>query len=116
MHWICNCCGCCCNLIRNLIEEGLEGAIAKSNYRAEVMADGCEGCLACVLRCPVGAVQVNQLAPVIDSCICIGCGLCVTACPSGTLVLKRVAAALIVDPPVDERDFNERRLRARGLA
>jgi Pyruvate/2-oxoacid:ferredoxin oxidoreductase delta subunit len=116
IHWICNCCGCCCNLIRNLMEEGLEGAIAKANYRAEAIAEKCEGCLACVLRCPVGAVSVDSLAPAVDTSRCIGCGLCVTGCPSGALVLKRTPAASIIDPPLDERDFNIQRLRARGLA
>ena len=115
MHWICNCCGCCCNLIRNLIEEGLDGAIAKANYYAAAGPDSCSGCESCVARCPVKAVSVNDGIPVIDLARCIGCGLCVTGCPTGTLTLKRKPEEEIEHPPVDEKDFNTKRLRNRGL-
>ena len=115
MHWICNCCGCCCNLIRNLTEEGLDGAIAKANYYAVAQPDNCDGCELCVTRCPVKAVRVNDGIPVIELSGCIGCGLCVTGCPTGTLALVRKPEDEIEDPPMDEQDFNQRRLRNRGL-
>ena len=116
MHWICNCCGCCCNLIRNMTEEGLDGAIAKANYYAVARPDTCDGCEACVARCPVQAIDVQQDGgPVIDLSRCLGCGLCVSGCPTGTLALLRKPEADIVDPPMDEEDFNRQRLRNRGL-
>jgi len=115
MHWICHCCGCCCNLIRNLIEEGLDGAIAKANYYAVALPDTCGGCETCIARCPVKAVFVNNEVPVIDRSRCLGCGLCVTGCPTGTLTLVRKSEEEIEDPPMDEQDFNQKRLRNRGL-
>ena len=115
MRWICNCCGCCCNLIRNLTEEGLDGAIAKVNYYAVAQPDTCDGCAACVARCPVKAVFLNNGIPVIERSRCIGCGLCVTGCPTGTLTLMRKPEEEIEDPPMGEQDFNEKRLRNRGL-
>jgi Na+-translocating ferredoxin:NAD+ oxidoreductase subunit B len=115
MRWICNCCGCCCNLIRNLIEEGLEGAIAKANYYAAALPDTCGGCATCVARCPVKAILLNNGIPVIDPSRCIGCGLCVTGCPTRTLTLMRKSEEEIEDPPIDQQDFNKKRLRNRGL-
>jgi Na+-translocating ferredoxin:NAD+ oxidoreductase RNF subunit RnfB len=115
MHWICNCCGCCCNLIRNLTEEGLDGAIARANYYAVAQPDICDGCETCVARCPVKAIRVNEWIPVIELSKCIGCGLCVTGCPTGTLTLMRKSEDEIEEPPLDEADFNQKRLRNRGL-
>lgn len=115
MHWICNCCGCCCNLIRNLVEEGLDGAIAKANYYAVAKMNTCDGCELCVDRCPVNAVRVNDVIPVVETPICIGCGLCVTGCPTGTLSLVRKSENEIIEPPMNEQDFNQKRLRNRGM-
>lgn len=115
MHWICNCCGCCCNLIRNLMEEGLEGAIAKANYYAVAAPGACSGCAVCVSRCPVKAIAIGAEGPAIDLDDCIGCGLCVTACPEGSLSLARKPADAVEEPPADERDFNRQRLNNRGL-
>jgi Na+-translocating ferredoxin:NAD+ oxidoreductase subunit B len=115
MHWICNCCGCCCNLIRNLIEEGLEGAIAKANYYAEAAAGRCSACATCVERCPVKAIALREAVLTIDRSQCIGCGLCITGCPSDALALKRRTQGRFEAPPRDEEDFNRQRLRNRGL-
>jgi ferredoxin len=40
----------------------------------------CQPCGACSRICPVGAIQVNEVASV-DDVICIGCGICVDVCP-----------------------------------
>jgi Na+-translocating ferredoxin:NAD+ oxidoreductase subunit B len=115
MHWICNCCGCCCNLIRNLIEEGLDGAIARANYYVDAVQDTCCACGVCVERCPVKAVFMDDGALAIDRSRCLGCGLCVTGCPAGALGLKRIAVQDQEHPPQSEQDFNEKRLKNRGL-
>jgi Fe-S-cluster-containing hydrogenase component 2 len=113
VHWICNCCGCCCNLIRNLVEEGLDGAIARANYRAFAARGACTACGACVNRCPVKAIRLDGGECLLEASRCIGCGLCVTGCPVGALALRRREPGDIRHPPLDEDDFAKRRFRGR---
>jgi Fe-S-cluster-containing hydrogenase component 2 len=115
MHWICNCCGCCCNLIRNLVEIGLDGALARANYYAVIETNSCVGCETCLDRCPVDAICIDDQFSAIDRNRCIGCGLCVTGCPADALALRRKPDAEIEDPPVDEAEYSRKRLRNRGL-
>jgi len=35
INYVCNCCGCCCGMLQGLA-GGLEGAMVKANYYAEV--------------------------------------------------------------------------------
>lgn len=88
--FICNCCRCCCVILRGLTELNLPHAFSTSGFRAEVTADDCIGCSVCTNdRCPVGAIEMNEDLAVIDTGKCIGCGLCVTACPVEAIVLVR---------------------------
>jgi Pyruvate/2-oxoacid:ferredoxin oxidoreductase delta subunit len=62
-----------------------------SNYYAEIDADACVGCEACLDRCQMSALSMTDSEKsVVDLLRCIGCGLCVTSCPSDAirLVLK----------------------------
>jgi ferredoxin len=89
---ICNCCGCCCTLLRGLTEIQNPNAIATSSYVVEYVSDECIGCHLCVERCPVKAIEESEELVAVDSQRCIGCGLCVSSCPTESLTLnKRVA-------------------------
>jgi len=98
-EFICACCGCCCGMLR------LQKALPKpadfwaSNFHASVEAEACTGCEACVERCQVGAVTLEQKLGVakVDLSRCIGCGHCVTSCPSGAMGLARKKAEIV--PP-----------------
>lgn len=81
--FVCNCCSCCCGLLRALNEHGAPHMIARSNYVAEIDADECIVCGVCGdgERCPVSAiVEVEDDVFRVDAMRCLGCGVCATGC------------------------------------
>jgi Na+-translocating ferredoxin:NAD+ oxidoreductase subunit B len=88
--FICNCCPCCCTILRGLTQLRLPHAFAPSGFQAMVNPEVCNGCGICAEeRCPVGAVVLSDDRAVVTAGSCIGCGLCVTACPTEALSLVR---------------------------
>jgi Na+-translocating ferredoxin:NAD+ oxidoreductase subunit B len=112
VDYICNCCGCCCGILRGIAEFGIDGSVAKSNYQAVVFDERCIGCGICTERCHVDAVSVGEIA-VIKPEKCIGCGLCVTKCPEEAIrmVLKPEKSRVV--PPEDKDDWDRQRLKNR---
>jgi electron transport complex protein RnfB len=110
--FICNCCGCCCGVLRGINEMGKLHAMAHSNYRAVVDADACTGCGVCLDRCQVRAIDMNGVASVNERCI--GCGLCVSACPAESVKLARRDRDEIEYVPDDEKDWIRKRAESRG--
>jgi len=111
--YICNCCGCCCGILRGVNELGLDSALARSNYRAVVDAELCTACGACLDRCQVkGVIEVGDTAVISDRCI--GCGLCVSSCPVEAIKMARKDDAHIEYVPIDEKEWNKKRAEARG--
>ncbi len=111
--YICNCCGCCCGILRGLNELGLDTALARSNYRAVVDQDLCTACGACLDRCQVkGAIEIGDTA--VISGRCIGCGLCVSSCPVEAIIMARKDDADIEYVPIDEKEWNRKRAECRG--
>jgi Pyruvate/2-oxoacid:ferredoxin oxidoreductase delta subunit len=87
---ICNCCPCCCHLLRALTQCDNASTFAGSGFTPEVDAGECDGCAICAdERCPMGAIEVVEELARIDAARCIGCGLCVTGCPQRALRLVR---------------------------
>jgi electron transport complex protein RnfB len=113
--YVCNCCGCCCAILRGITDWGVEKSVAYANYHAVIDADECTGCGACIERCQVNAVSENDEVTVVDQKACIGCGLCVTGCPTEAAKLLRKPDDEIVPPPVDFATWEQERLRNRGL-
>jgi electron transport complex protein RnfB len=116
VNYVCNCCGCCCGILRGITEYGLEHSVAAANYLAAVDPEACTGCGACVERCQVGAMSLPEETAVADAERCIGCGLCVTGCPAEAVTLKRKAEEQIVHPPADFAAWERERLRNRQKA
>ncbi|MCU0575299.1 MAG: 4Fe-4S binding protein [Desulfobacterota bacterium] len=88
---LCNCCSCCCEMLRFATGEKTRGVLAPSRYRAVVDASACTGCGLCEEICPVQAIAVgaDDIAAVISEA-CIGCGLCASTCPVTAVVLMEV--------------------------
>jgi ferredoxin len=116
VHYICNCCTCCCGVLRGVAEFGQRGAAAPSGFRARVDPDACTGCGACVERCQFGALSIVDEACRCDETRCVGCGVCVSACPVGALSLERPSAGEVATPPADEQEWFARRAEERGIA
>lgn len=113
--YICNCCGCCCDILRGFTQWGIDEAIARANYLALVDPEKCTACEICVERCQVDAIHIDGDAARVSPERCIGCGLCVTGCPSEAIELSRKPDPDIKDPPADYATWEHERLRSRGL-
>lgn len=114
-HWyICNCCGCCCGMLRAV--NGLGAAnIVNSYYYAEIDAGSCTACGVCTdERCQVHAIEEGEDTYRVIKERCIGCGLCVTDCPVEAIKLVRKPDAECVAPPLDEVGWNDERARRRN--
>lgn len=89
--FICNCCGCCCHLMRTLKTFDLHPGIVTSNWIAAIDPSQCKGCGECVRACPVDAIKLvateehgrKKNCAVRDANICLGCGVCATVCKTG---------------------------------
>ncbi len=114
VFYVCNCCGCCCGMLRGITQFGIEHSIAKANYYAVVDLEQCNGCGICEERCQVNACSVDDVAT-IDLTKCLGCGLCVTGCPTEAVELKLRPGVEIIHPPENYKAWEQQRLRNRGL-
>jgi NAD-dependent dihydropyrimidine dehydrogenase PreA subunit len=114
--YVCNCCGCCCGILRGITEYGLEHSVAAANYLAAVDPELCTGCGACLERCQVGAMSQPEQTAMADPQRCIGCGLCVTGCPAEAVTLKQKPEEQIVHPPADFAAWERERLHNRRIA
>jgi NAD-dependent dihydropyrimidine dehydrogenase PreA subunit len=113
--YVCNCCGCCCAILRGINEWGTDNSVAHANYYAIIDSDECVGCGTCRNRCQVHAISEKDGISVVDLKKCIGCGLCATGCPNGVAKLKRKPDKEIVNPPLDFATWEHERLHNRGL-
>ncbi len=120
--YICNCCTCCCGVLRNVSEFSIPTAIASSDFVAVVDADLCAGCGDCLDRCQFGALALPDDGPansaghcLVDAGRCVGCGLCTAACPTEALHLARRPEGAVPPPPASFQDWMAERARVRGL-
>jgi len=113
--YVCNCCGCCCAILRGITEFGIPDSVADANYYAVIEPEFCANCGTCIERCHVGAISEEDGFSVVDQSRCIGCGLCVTGCPNDVARLERKPEAENVHPPKDFAEWERQRLRSRDL-
>jgi len=90
---ICNCCRDCCGIFDGGLYFGtMDRILEKSNFRARIEQEICNGCESCVERCFFGAIKMtkvdSELKATLDAGKCFGCGLCVLACNLRAITLK----------------------------
>jgi hypothetical protein len=44
IEYICNCCICCCGIMRGIAEYGIISAVAHSDFQISIESDNCSGC------------------------------------------------------------------------
>jgi len=115
IFYICNCCTCCCGIMRGVAEWGNPDAVARSDFRAEADPELCTGCESCQDRCLFGALSIVEEICRIDPDRCLGCGQCVSVCPTGALSLQRRPETEHSEVPGDEKDWMLHRAQARGI-
>lgn len=115
LGYICNCCTCCCGILRGVAEFGVPTAVAHSDFYAVVDAELCVGCGDCVERCQFGALAVPEEVCVVDYARCVGCGACAAVCPADALRLERRPEGETPPLPADRQEWITRRAEERGL-
>ncbi len=114
--YVCNCCGCCCGVLRGITDWGIENSVAHANYHAVIDPNECVGCGTCRERCQVHAITEQDGVSIVNLKRCIGCGLCVTGCPNHVAKLKRKQESEIINPPTNFATWEHERLHNRGLS
>jgi Na+-translocating ferredoxin:NAD+ oxidoreductase subunit B len=112
--YICNCCPCCCGVLRGLTEFEIPTAIASSGFYSQVDTELCSGCGDCLERCHFGALSIPDFTCEVELSRCVGCGLCATACSTGALRLERREG--YASPPADLKEWMVKRATARGIS
>jgi electron transport complex protein RnfB len=115
--FICNCCGCCCGVLRAINELGIPASqVINSHYYAMIDPELCIGCGVCAEeRCQVKAIEEEGDVCRVVPERCIGCGLCLGTCPVGAIKLIHKDQKDIAMPPFTEDDWFVERGRLRGV-
>jgi len=112
--YICNCCTCCCGIMRGISQLGIENSVAKSDFYIMVNPEACTGCGICLGRCQFGARSLVDNVSHVDHRRCVGCGLCVMTCPSEAMTLVRKPEDQISPPPRNMEEWMRKGLKAAG--
>ncbi|MCO5387213.1 4Fe-4S dicluster domain-containing protein [Desulfosporosinus sp.] len=114
--YICNCCGCCCKVLRGINEQQVF-ATHPSNFMPLLELDSCIGCGICAEKCQIHAITMSDREggseiPVLNNEVCIGCGACSVACPSESLTMSRRSVLSV--PPENVREKFKRMALEKG--
>jgi Pyruvate/2-oxoacid:ferredoxin oxidoreductase delta subunit len=114
-YYICNCCTCCCGILRSVVEFGVSATAVRSDFHTVVDEELCIGCGDCLERCQFGALSVPEDICTVDYSRCVGCGLCTTVCPTDALHLERRPEGKVPLPPADIKEWMVQRAEGRGI-
>jgi Na+-translocating ferredoxin:NAD+ oxidoreductase subunit B len=109
IEYICNCCTCCCGIMRGIAEYGIMSAVAHSDFQIAVDEENCSVCGVCIDRCQFKALSMTDITLKADLKRCVGCGLCVLVCPTNAIHLEHRGTGEILVPPADIRDWRKQR-------
>ncbi|MCE5268476.1 MAG: 4Fe-4S dicluster domain-containing protein [Planctomycetaceae bacterium] len=119
--YMCNCCGCCCEMFRSAKLGNIRNAITTSNWIMQVDADKCNGCGRCAATCPMDAIELTSedgemaMSPRADGSshgarrarvcpqVCIGCGLCASECSRDAIRMAPRAQRVITPETIVDR-------------
>lgn len=113
IEYICNCCTCCCGIMRGIAEYGILSAIAHSDFQIALEEEKCSLCGACIDRCQFKTLSLPDTMLTVNLRHCVGCGLCVLVCPTEALHLEHREPDQIFIPPSDIKEWRAQRDLAR---
>ena len=113
---LCNCCTCCCGILRGISQLGIENSIAKSDFYVTVDPEKCTGSEICVERCEFGALSIKDGISHVDLKRCVGCGQCVMTCPSEAITLVRKPEDQITSTPQNMQAWMMERAKNRDIS
>lgn len=109
IEYICNCCTCCCGIMRGIAEYGILSAVAHSSFQIALEEEKCSLCGACIDRCQFKALSLLDTMLTVDLKHCVGCGLCVLVCPTEALHLEHRESDQILIPPSNIKEWRAQR-------
>ncbi len=112
---ICMCCGCCCQVLKNLRNLESPAKVVHTNYYAKIDEEACVACEDCIERCQMDAISMIDDAAVVNVDRCIGCGLCVPECPSDAVALVMKNEDELYVPPGNTVETYITMAQERGL-
>lgn len=111
---ICMCCGCCCQVLKNLKTLENPTEFVHSNFYARVNTNECVGCAMCIDRCHMDAISIDNDTAQINPGRCIGCGVCVATCSTGALEFIQKDPGSRYEPPATVIDTYFAMAKERG--
>ena len=113
--FICNCCTCCCAILRAMKEVKAPYALAKSNFQARIDQESCNDCGICKAgRCPMDAIEEKGGVYRVLEERCIGCGVCTVVCPMGSITLQARPEMDTEVPPMSVIEWSLKRAANRS--
>ncbi len=109
--FICNCCGCCCHVMRGIKTFNIRNAIVTSNWIMKVDLSKCNGCGKCAKACPVEAIEIARKKEdgkehrwaVHTENLCLGCGVCYSSCKFDAITFAHRAKSVFTPETVFDR-------------
>lgn len=111
VSFICNCCGCCCHIMRGIKNFNIPNAIVSSHWIMQVDLSKCNGCGKCAKACPVDVIDIEKEKvdnkerrwAVHHKDLCLGCGVCYSTCKYGALELVHREKSVITPETAFDR-------------
>ena len=114
--FVCNCCSCCCGILRGVKDFHAPHVLAKSHFVASLDQESCEACGVCAdERCPMDAIVEENGGYEVLAERCIGCGACVPSCPTESIALERKPESEHDTPPANLMAWYMDRAANRGV-
>ena len=100
---ICNCCGCCCDLLLIYKRLGVRSLVSPSSYFASIDQASCTQCGSCMDKCVAGAVVKAHGKYFVNKKVCLGCGVCARGCDAKSCTMERRPEDIYVPETLFER-------------